>query len=175
MKKIVLVLLVALMGTTMMNAQPPRGERRMQDRIAQLEKELNLNEEQKAQITEIYKEGMPQRQFDRNQMKEGEKPDQADKKSFRERFMEQQAAMDAKIAKVLTPEQREKFDQLRLEEQKREGYRGHGPKDRRHGDRHHGDQHKKAPKDGNCCKAGENKGCCDKPKTAEKPETHQGE
>ena len=73
MKKIVLVLLVALMGTTMMNAQPPRGAGMIQDRVAHLEKELSLTKEQKAQITEILKEGMSQMKTDRPQMKKGEK------------------------------------------------------------------------------------------------------
>lgn len=176
MKKIVLVLLVALMGTTMMTAQPPRGAGMVRDRVAHLEKELSLTKEQKAQITQILKDGMSQMEVDRPQLKEGEKPDQADMASFRERFMKQQAEMNAQIEKVLTPEQLTKFQQLKKEEQSNEGPRGgRGPKDRHHGKRPHGDRHQMAPKDGDCCKAGNNKDCCDKPKSEEKPNSGEGE
>ena len=169
MKKIVLVLLVALMGTTMMNAQPPRGAGMVQDRVGQLEKELSLTKEQKAQIAEILKEGMSQMKIDRPQMKEGEKPSEADKASFRERFQQQQAAMDAQIEKVLTPEQFEKYNRLKKEEGQHERPKGHGPKDRRHGDRPHGNHHKMGPKDGGCCQEGNKaEGCCNQPKEGEK-------
>lgn len=164
MKKIVLVLLVALMGTTVMSAQPPRGEGMVQHRVAQLEKELNLTKEQKVQITEILKEGMPQMKNDRPQMKEGEKPNEADKASFRERFMEKQAAIDAQMEKVLTPEQLEKYNKLRKEEGRNERGKGHGPKDR-----HHGKHHKMGPKDGGCCQEGNKaEGCCNQPAEGQK-------
>ena len=174
MKKIVLVLLVALMGTTVMNAQPPRGAGMVQDRVAHLEKELSLTKEQKAQITQILKDGMSQMKVDRPQMKEGEKPSEADKTSFRERFQQQQAAMDAQIEKVLTPEQFQKYTQLKKEEPQGERPQGHGPKGRHHGNRPHGDHHKMAPKDGGCCQQGQ-KGHCDKPKGDEKPDTEPAE
>lgn len=176
MKKIVLVLFVALMGTMVMNAQPPRGAGRTQDRVEQLTKELGLDKDQKAQIAEILKEGMTQMKNERPALKEGEKPKPpAEKMSRRELLMEQHAAIDAKIVKVLTPEQREKYEQMRLQEQKHEGDKGHGPKDRRHGDRPHGDRphgdhHKMAPKDGDCCKAGNDNGCCEKNKDEKKSE-----
>ena len=176
MKKIVIVLLVALMGTTVMNAQPPRSAGMVQDRVAHLDKELSLTQEQKAQITEILKEGMSKMKIDRPQMKEGEMPNEADKASFRERFQQQQAAIDAQIEKVLTPEQFQKYTQLRKEEPKGERPQGHGPKGRHHGERPHGDHHKMAPKDGGCCQQGnEGQGCCDKPKSDEKPNTEPSE
>ena len=176
MKKIVLVLLVALMGTTVMNAQPPRGAGMIQDRVAHLEKELSLTKEQKAQITEILKEGMSQMKIDRPQMKEGEKPDPAQMSSFRERFQQQQAAMDAQIEKVLTPEQFQKYTQLKKEEPNGERPQGHGPKGRHLGERPHGDHHKMVPKDGGCCQQGnKDQGCCDRPKGDEKPSTAQSE
>ena len=169
MKKIVLALLVALMGTTVMSAQPPRGEGMVQHRVGQLEKELSLTKEQKAQITEILKEGMSQKNIDRPQMKEGEKPSEADKGSFRERFQQQQAAMDAQIEKVLSPEQFEKYLQLRKEEGKDDRTKGHGPKDRRHGDRPHGKQLKMGSKDGSCCQEGNKaEGCCNQPEEGQK-------
>lgn len=177
MKKIVLVLVVALMGTMAMNAQPQRG-RMIKERVEQLTKALNLSDEQRDQITEILKEGMSLKKDERPALKEGEKaekPDQTNKMSRRDRFQEQRAATDAKIAKVLNPDQLEAFEQFRLNEEKQEGPRGHGPKDRQHRDRQHGDHHKMGPKNGDCCKAGDSKDCCDKPKGDKKPKTEKSE
>ena len=63
MKKIVLILTVALMGITVMNAQPPRRhemnpEQMVAKRVERLDKALSLTEEQKAEITKIYTEEM---------------------------------------------------------------------------------------------------------------------
>lgn len=183
MKKIVLVLVVALMGTMAMNAQPPRGNGYVQDRVEQLTKELGLDEDQKAQVAEILKEGMSHKWGKRPEMKQGEKPDKAnadkadrtdkadkaDKMSRRDRIMEEHAAVDAKIVKVLTPEQRQKYEQFRLDEQKREGDKG-----RHHGKRPHGDRPKMSPKDGDNCKAGKGEGCCSKPQGQEQPNAENG-
>lgn len=173
MKKIVLVLIVALMGTMAMNAQPPRGAGNPKDRVEQLTKELGLDKDQKAQVAEILKEGMTQMQNDRPALKEGERPEKpeqpAEKMSMREQIMKQHAEIDARIAKVLTPEQREKYEQLRLQEQKHEGGKAFGPKDRRHGDRRHGDHHKMAPKEDGC-KVGNDNGCCEKKQDEQKSE-----
>ena len=55
MKKIVLALIVTLMGTIVMNAQPPRRpdmnpEQMVEMRVERLDKELSLTAEQKAEI-----------------------------------------------------------------------------------------------------------------------------
>ncbi len=164
MKKIVLVLFVALMGTVVMMAQPARGGRMMQDRVEQLTQVLNLDDDQKAQVADILKQGMSH--MDQNaKLATPDEGAQAQPKSRRERFKEHNAAVDAKIAAVLNPEQLKKYEQLRKDEQRRQGPRGRGHKDRRHG----GDRHQMAPAADRCCQDGNNKGCCDKPAGGEKP------
>lgn len=158
MKKILLLLAVVLMTATTMTAQPPRGGRMVQDRIEQLDKALTLTDKQKTQISEILKEGMSQMKMERPQMKNGEKPDEAAMKSLREQMEANHAAIDAKIAEVLTPEQVKKYEQLKSEEAKNKGARHHGPRDRgRMG--HHP---KGAPQQGCCDKAPNEAGSCDK-------------
>ena len=56
MKKIVLALTVALLGTIVMNAQPPRRhdmspEQMVEKRVERLDRALSLTAEQKAAIT----------------------------------------------------------------------------------------------------------------------------
>ena len=63
MKKIVLVLTVALLGTIVMNAQPPRRpdmnpEQMVEKRVEHLDKALSLTEEQKTAIADIYTQEM---------------------------------------------------------------------------------------------------------------------
>ena len=164
MKKIVLVLIVALMGTMAMNAQPPQGSQMAKHRLEQLDKALGLDKDQKALIGEILKEGMKQMDQERPANVDDENADKANRMSHREQIMKTNAAIDAKIADVLKPEQRKKFEQMRLQEQKREGDKGHRSKDRRHRD------HKMAPKQGDCCDKENGKGCCDQPKGEEQPQ-----
>lgn len=177
MKKIVLVLMVALMGTVVMNAQPPRGAGMMvKDRVEQLTQVLGLDEIQQAKVADIIQEGAKQMNSDRMSKADVEKADKTDKtdkvdrQSRHERMRSLHAAIDARIAEVLTPEQQEKFKQFRQEEMKREGRGSFGPKDRR--------QHQKpmkSPKE-DCCKDNKSEGCCDQPKgDVEKPNTVEGE
>ena len=158
MKKILLLLAVVLMTATTMTAQPPRGGEMVQGRIEQLDKALTLTDKQKTQITEILKEGMSQMKMERPHMKDGEKPDEATMKSRREQMEANHAAIDAKIAEVLTPEQVKKYEQLKSEEAKDRGARHHGPRDR--GPKGH--HPKGAPQQGCCDKAPNEAGCCNK-------------
>ena len=158
MKKIVLALAVALLGTLVMDAQPPRRpemnpEQRIQQRVERLAGALNLDKEQRNSITEILieeakmlKENAPAKP------EKGEKPDEETMKAQQEQMKAQRDATDAKIMKVLNPEQAEKYAKIKSHEAKR------GPgKGRPHGEmRGH---HKDAK--GECCK--ENKQsdeCC---------------
>lgn len=153
MKKIVLALTVTLLGTLVMDAQPQRHqqmspEQRIEQRVSHLESELSLTKEQVTAITEILTEESKMMQKERPAMPEkGEKPDEAKMKAHHEQMKAQQEATNAKIAKVLTPEQAKKFGQM-----ERHGKRGHGP------GRPHGDK-KAQPMDakqmnGQCCKEG---------------------
>ena len=171
MKKIVLILIVALMGTVVMNAQPHRDAVMVKERVEQLTQVLGLDEKQQAVVTEIISEGMSQAKVDKMSKADGENPDQVDKRSRRDHMKELHAAIDAKIVEVLTPEQQEKFKQFRYEEVKREGRSAFGPKDRR--------QHQKpmrTPKGNSCCQGDKSAGCCDQPKGDEaNPATIEGE
>jgi len=145
MKKIVLVLMVTLMGTMMMNAQPPHRhdmtpEQRVEKRIEQLNKALSLTEKQKTEITRIFMQEMEEMHKDKPAVKEqGKKPDEAAMQAHREKMKAQRDATNAKIEALLTPEQAAKFAQMK----QREGRRGHekarkGPQqDRNRGDQRH--------------------------------------
>ena len=130
MKKIVLVLIVALMGTLVTNAQPPKrqGAHRghsVEQRVARLEKALDLTAEQKAEITKIYTQEMESMSKNRPaDVEPGKEQDQAARKARHEQMRAQREATDAKITSLLTPEQATKFAELK----ERQGQRHHGPK-----------------------------------------------
>lgn len=146
MKKIVLVLVVALMGTIVMNAQPPRRsdmspEQMVEKRVERLDKHLGLTAEQKAAITRIYTEEMQARHNDKSErMDRGEKPDEATMSARHQQMKAQKEATDAKIEALLTPEQATKYAQMKQHAGKRGhdkgrmGHRGHAKK----GDRQKG-------------------------------------
>ena len=138
MKKIVLALIVALMGTMMLNAQPPRRpdmnpEQMVEMQVERLDKALSLTAEQKAEITKIYSEEFKAMGKEKPAMRErGEKPDEATMKARQEQMKAQRDAVNAKIEALLTPEQAAKFAQMKQHEGKR-GHGGHhGPKDGGH-------------------------------------------
>lgn len=133
MKKIVLALAIALMGTMVMNAQPPRRpdmspEQMVEKRVERLDKVLALTAEQKAEITKIYSEEMQEMGKKGPARKErGEKPDEATMKAHKEEMKAKQDALNAKIEGLLTPEQAAKFAEMKKHEGMR-GHHGHGPK-----------------------------------------------
>ncbi len=147
MKKIVLVLTVALLGTIVMNAQPPRRSgmnpgQMVEKRVERLDKALSLTEDQKAEIIKIYSQEMESMGKDRPAKKErGERPDEATMKARNEQMKAKREATEAKIEAVLTPEQAAKYAELK----QRDGKRGR-PHDAKRG--HMG---KGAKKEG-CCK-----------------------
>ena len=155
MKKIVLVLTVALMGFVM-NAQPPRPHmghgdpgQMLDHRVQHLAKALDLTEEQQAEITKIYVMEMEAMKNEHQPMategKEPVRPDESVMKARKEQMEARRAETDAKIEALLTPEQAAKYAELK---KGHEGKPGFG--DRHHGDRHHGDR--KPPRhDGGCC------------------------
>ena len=148
MKKIVLVLMIALMGTVVMNAQPPKrhGMSRgngIEQRVEKLEQALELTVEQKAEITKIYTQEMEAMGKERPaEMKNGQEPDRAAMEAFRSRMQAQREATDAKIESLLTPEQAVKYAELKAQREDK----GHGP-------RHKGprDESRKGPHNGCCC------------------------
>lgn len=128
MKKIVLALTVAILGTIVVNAQQPRRhggmnpEQVMEKRIERLDKVLNLTDQQKAEIMKIYSEEMKANPKDRAAKAEkGEKAEGQPKMDRHEMMKAKREATDAKIESVLTPEQAAKFAEMK----KHEGKRGH--------------------------------------------------
>jgi Spy/CpxP family protein refolding chaperone len=130
MKRIVLALMIALMGTTVVIAQPHRRsdmtpEQMVEKRVERLDKALSLTAEQKAEITKIYSQEMQTMGKDKPAKKErGERPDEATMKARREQMKAQQDATRAQIEALLTPEQAENFAQMKQHD--RDGR--HGPK-----------------------------------------------
>lgn len=148
MKKIVLALIVVLMGTIAVNAQPRRAnmspEQILKLRVDRLDKALTLTEEQKAEITKIYSEEMESVEKDNAAInKRGEKPDEATIKARKEHAKAKREATDAKIEALLTPEQVAKYAQMK----QRTGQR---PDRRDHHDRK-ASRPDKAPEQGQCC------------------------
>ena len=153
MKKIVLMLIVALMGTMMTNAQPPRRhnmdpQRMVEKRVDRLDKALGLTAEQKAEITKLYTLEMEAMSKDWAARKDKrEKPDEAVMQANREKMKAQHEATNAKIESLLTPEQAKKFAEIKDQW----GKRGHG---KRHDGRPEGKRcHNRGAKTaGDCCK-----------------------
>lgn len=148
MKKIVLALIVVLMGTIAVNAQPRRAnmspEQILKLRVDRLDKALTLTEEQKAEITKIYSEEMESVEKDNAAFnKRGENPDETTIKARKEHAKAKREATDAKIEALLTPEQVAKYAQMK----QRTGQR---PDRRDHHDRK-ASRPDKAPKQGQCC------------------------
>lgn len=156
MKKIVLALVVALMGTIVMNAQPPRRsdmspEQMVEKRVERLDKHLGLTAEQKAAIASIYAEEMKAMHNSKSErMNRGEKPDEATMNARHEQMRAQKEATDAKIEALLTPEQATKYAQMK----QHAGKRGHDK-----GRKGHRGNAKKGDRQKGCC---ENCNCKDK-------------
>ena len=145
MKKIVLVLMIALMGVFVTNAHQGHHhgnpEQMLQKRVERLSKALELTDAQKAEITKIYSQEMEAMAKERPSMSgQGERPDEAKMKARFEEMKSQREATDAKIEALLTPEQAAKYAELK----KHVGKRGHGKKhggprhDGKRGQRGHG-------------------------------------
>ena len=150
MKKIVLVLAIALMGIAV-NAQSPRHhndnghgnpEQMVERRVERLDKALQLTESQKAEIAKIYMLEMEAVKKEKQSMAPGDekpgRPDESVMKARREEMKARRAATDAKIEALLTPEQATKYAEFK----RHEGNRHHG--------RHH-DGVRQAPRHDGCC------------------------
>ena len=156
MKKIVFAMIVALMATTVMNAQPHRRskmtpEQMVAKRVERLDKALNLTETQKAEITKIYTEEMKAMPKHHENMEKGQRPDESAMKAHWEEMKARRDATNASIESLLTPEQATKFAEIKNHMGKR-GHGKHGPKGPHRG----GD---KGFSKGDC---GKDCRCCDK-------------
>ena len=137
MKKIFLALAVVLLGTVVMNAQPPRRQmdkgQMLEKRVERLERELSLTPEQKAEIMRIYTEEMEARhQAGPSAERRFEPMDSVERQARRVQMEQHRQAINARIVALLTPEQAEKFARMNDRDMRR-GH-GHG-KEMRHSGR----------------------------------------
>ena len=149
MKKTFVMMLVAMMATVTLQAQPRHhGDKRhdmdptkfIEMRVDRLDKELNLTAEQKTAITAIYT-----RQAD-NMRAAKERRDGSERPS-REQMRAKYEQAKAEVEAVLTPEQKAKFAQMQDEHRGHHGRKG-APDQRKH--------------DGCCKDDSGKKGCCKK-------------
>lgn len=117
-----MLLSVMLLATILVQAQrrgnPAQG---IEKRVAHLTSELNLTTDQQAQLKEIFVEQHQNRRANGQKMRE---MDQSEREAFRAEHKEAKAAMDVKIAEVLTPAQLETYKSLEAERKANGGKRG---------------------------------------------------
>ena len=107
MKKIIVFALAILLGAGTMSAQRGGGRQRMsvENRVAQMAKELDLTAEQQKQITDIYTES-------RSKRKSGERP-------TREQMRAEFDKIDKQVTAVLTTSQKKKYEKMKQARQNR--------------------------------------------------------
>jgi Spy/CpxP family protein refolding chaperone len=92
----VVLALAASRATTLADGNPAKGDR-VQHRVERMKQQLNLTDDQARQIEQIFRDAQQQGQTDREAMRERHKK------------------VHDQIQSVLTPEQREKMEQMRKE------------------------------------------------------------
>ena len=107
MKKIIVFALAVLLGAGTMSAQRGGGHQRMsvEDRVAQMAKELDLTAYQQKKITAIYTDFNSKR-------KTGERP-------TREQMRTEMEQIDKQVTAVLTKTQQKKYEELKQARQNR--------------------------------------------------------
>ena len=107
MKKTIALAFAIILGAGTMSAQRGGGHQRMsvEDRVANMAKELNLTDKQQKQITAIYKESRAKRT-------EGTRP-------TREEMRAEMEKVNQKVNAVLTDEQKKKFENMNKARQNR--------------------------------------------------------
>ena len=116
-----IVMAVMLFAVNQASAQyggGPRGPRMSPEemakaRVERMTKELQLTPEQAAQVEALYKEQAKAREKQREEMRNGgQRPDMEQMRASMEK---ERKAMDEKMAKILTPEQNEKYQKMQSE------------------------------------------------------------
>ena len=123
---------LVILGQVAFSASPQQGERRRGgpgmgmdpgERVENLSKQLNLTDEQKPKVRAIFEDEMKQRQAMRD-----------DASLSREDRMEKMRAMNEstqkQIAKILTADQKKKWDEIMKENRERREQRQGGPGER---------------------------------------------
>lgn len=136
MRKSLFLIIMAVMffAVDQANAQyggpgGPRGPRMSPEemvkmRVERMTKELQLTPEQAAQVETLYKEQAKESAKRREEMRNsGQRPDM---EQMRAQMEKEGKAMDEKMAKILTPEQNEKYLKMQAERRKGPGMGGPG-------------------------------------------------
>ena len=101
MKKILFLAIMAVLCSQAIDAQRRGGEKRTPEQVVEnLDKKLNLKDEQEKQITELYKD------FFNQKLSRDERKTKMDE-------------LNSKISSLLTDEQKAKFDKMKSERSKR--------------------------------------------------------
>ncbi|MCX6137606.1 MAG: periplasmic heavy metal sensor [Ignavibacteriales bacterium] len=114
MKKIVLLLAAAMLFALPLSAQPQdRGTRgpRMEQRLKMLTDSLKLSDKQAEQIKIILQKSQEQMQKDRE-------ANQDDRDAMRAAMTKNTEHADKEIAKILTPDQKKKYEELQEQRRK---------------------------------------------------------
>lgn len=108
MKKIIVLALAVLLGAGTMSAQRGGGRQRMsvEDRVAQMTKELDLTADQQKKITAIYTE---------LESKRKEKTERPTREQMRAEFEK----IDKQVTAVLTKSQQKKYEEIKQARQNR--------------------------------------------------------
>lgn len=135
MKKILFAAVALIFSVSMFAQAPQRGEHRefkpeeMATRMADgMKKELNLNDEQYKSVYNLYLKRGEEMKARRDKGQQGQ---QVDREARREEMKKNQEAMNAKLKKILTPEQYTKYEEMLKKQQQRRGQGGpRGPQGR---------------------------------------------
>jgi hypothetical protein len=112
-----LYLLVTVFVISTLSAQPNR--RTPEERVKQLKEQLSLDAKQEKKALEIFKESDTKREAMFNEMSAND-----DREAGREKMMKLFEETDKKIEKILTKDQKKKYEEIKKERQQRMGGRG---------------------------------------------------
>lgn len=110
-QRIFLVAFLTLILTVVSLAQPRNGEGRTEAQIKRLQEKVGLTDAQTVKIKEILQKA-------RDEARKAFENGDGDRESMREMMMKSREKSDAEIMKLLTKEQKPKFEALRKEQQK---------------------------------------------------------
>lgn len=110
-QRIFLVAFLTLILTVVSLAQPRNGEGRTEAQIKRLQEKVGLTDAQTVKVKEILQKA-------RDEARKAFENGDGDRESMREMMMKSREKSDAEIMKLLTKEQKPKFEALRKEQQK---------------------------------------------------------
>lgn len=109
--RMIILLAISAILSVVTVAQPRNGEGRAEAQLKRLQEKVGLTEEQAVKVKEILQKG---REEARKAFENGD----GDRESMREMMMKSRERSDAEIMKLLTKEQKPKFEAFRKEQQK---------------------------------------------------------